>query len=384
MSAESSDSASPMQDVAKLLLAMYPSVLFQTSSPWNAAILGKTLSSSKAAPTSDRAAYSRSRRARHRVACMGVHPRAPAALKEAYQFLENRDGEAYKVKDLFEHLKSKGIRLPDQFRNSEEGMVEFIDAQPELVIRKEQSKGFPQHVVLFKDTTACRLVRKIVAVLKEGGPASSSLEIGKRLKGHGQQVPGINKLVLNHADFFDLDDGSISLTDYLQFTPDVASADVSDESLFPLFRELRTLDVPVNLELHQLPDLEKIGEVLLLDLDCCAFALTPSVIHAWEALDDNVLVLGFSTKTHDQKVTPEVGDRMEELAMRGRLRLFTPEKDVANAADFLLSFWVGWLHSRLSADAKFVIRTVDIHLDKTITDILKQQKRELSVNPPVL
>ena len=72
---------------------------------------------------------------------------------------------------------------------------------------------------------------------------------------------------------------------------------------------------------------------------------------------------------------------MEALAAEGWLRLLRPLRDTKNAADFVMSFWVGWLHARLPAGAKFVLASTDVHLERTVVDLLRNEGREAVPNP---
>ena len=56
-------------------------------------------------------------------------------------------------------------------------------------------------------------------------------------------------------------------------------------------------------------------------------------------------------------------------------------RDAPNAADFVLSFWVGWLHARLPLSSRIVLASADIHLERTVVDVLRQEGRETIANP---
>ena len=60
-------------------------------------------------------------------------------------------------------------------------------------------------------------------------------------------------------------------------------------------------------------------------------------------------------------------------------------RDCANGADFVLSFWVGWLHARCAADARFVLVSEDSSLQQTLSDLLTGPGgRAVVANPPFL
>ena len=71
---------------------------------------------------------------------------------------------------------------------------------------------------------------------------------------------------------------------------------------------------------------------------------------------------------------------MGRLSSAGRLRLVMPARDTKNAADFVMSFWMGWLHARAPAEAHFSLVSTDIHLERTVADVLRREGRSVSVS----
>ena len=80
-------------------------------------------------------------------------------------------------------------------------------------------------------------------------------------------------------------------------------------------------------------------------------------------------------------VSAAAAGELTALSDAGWLRLLTPVRDTANAADFVLAFWVGWLHGQLPPGARFALLSTDIHLDATVIDLLCSQGRDAVSNP---
>mmetsp|Transcript_37823 Transcript_37823/g.88506 ORF Transcript_37823/g.88506 Transcript_37823/m.88506 type:complete len:87 (-) Transcript_37823:500-760(-) len=76
-------------------------------------------------------------------------------------------------------------------------------------------------------------------------------------------------------------------------------------------------------------------------------------------------------------------NRVHAAQPRVVCRLLSPVRDTKNAADFVLAFWVGWLHAELPQGTRFVLLTTDIHLDRTVGDLLRAQRREALSNPEI-
>lgn len=300
-----------------------------------------------------------------------VHPRArctacePAgtALDSIRTLLQERG--RLSLAQVGEHLRSTGTALPGESPS----LSAFVVAHPETF----SLSGRPSHrlVALAQETTSAALVRTVAAVLQERGATSTS-ELKLRLSERGQKVPGLSTLLRRNHETFVVHEGMVSLRD--------GDGAVAAAAPSPPMRRLLALDIPSSMSPDELPDPASVREVVLIDMDNNAFALEPSVARAAEA-DGGVLVLAFSGTTHNPRVTADVATRMGTLAAAGRLRLLTPLRDAKNAADFVLSFWVGWLHARLPPDARFVLASTDIPLERSVVDVLRTEGREAVANP---
>jgi hypothetical protein len=88
-------------------------------------------------------------------------------------------------------------------------------------------------------------------------------------------------------------------------------------------------------------------------------------------------VLAFCGRTHNPRIAASVAQTMRDLSASGRLRLVMPARDTKNAADFVLSFWAGWLHAKVPPDTSFVLISTDIHLERTVADVLRGEGRSV-------
>eukprot|EP00965_Chrysotila_dentata_P246374 6207121-Pleurochrysis_carterae.AAC.5 len=122
------------------------------------------------------------------------------------------------------------------------------------------------------------------------------------------------------------------------------------------------------------------------------------------------LVLGFCCTSHNPRLSKQGAEMCRELSDAGWLRvlsgvvtafshalpcalvlflscflrLLAPIHDTKNAADFVMAFWAGWLHERLQLSTRFVMLSTDIHLDRTVCDLLAAQGRSVVSNPESL
>jgi len=112
-----------------------------------------------------------------------------------------------------------------------------------------------------------------------------------------------------------------------------------------------------------------------------AFMLEPCAAYAVHDGTAGCLVLGFCSTTHNPRISKVAAHTIEHLAAAGWLRILTPERDMKNAADFVLSFWVGWLHLWLPEGASFSLVSEDIHLERTVVDLLVSLGRTAVSNP---
>ena len=236
--------------------------------------------------------------------------------------------------------------------------------------------GRPSHrlVALAEDTTSAALVRTVAAVLRERGATSTS-ELKRRLSERGENIPGLSTLLKRNQDTFYVHKGTVALR---EGEGGDSALQLAAASLPPLQR-LLALDLPSSMSPNELPDPASVREVVLIDMDNNAFALEASVARA-AAAGGSVLVLTFSSTTHNPRITADTAARMTALAAAGRLRLLTPVRDATNAADFVLSFWVGWLHARLPLSSRIVLASSDIYLERTVVDVLRKEGRETLAN----
>jgi len=311
----------------------------------------------------------------------------PPALAAVRELLEARG--RLSLAQVGEHLRATETPLPEGIGS----LTAFVEAHGDTFALS----GRPSNrlVALAEDTTAAALVRTVAAVLRDQG-ATSTTELKLRLSERGQYVPGLSTLLRRHAETFVVRDGTVALRE--EGEEDGGGDDSSEGGhLPPPMRRLLSLAIPSSMAPHELPAPAALREVLLIDMDNNAFALEQSVARATGAAaaaaaaaaadggdgggDGGVLVLAFAATTHNPRVTPAAAERMEALAAAGRLRLLTPVRDTKNAADFVLSFWVGWLHARLPPTARVVLASADIHLERTVVDLLRAEGREALANP---
>ena len=305
----------------------------------------------------------------------------PQALAAVRELLEARG--RLSLAQVGEHLRSTETPLPEGVGS----LTAFVEAHGDTFALSGRPSN--RQVALAEDTTAAALVRTVAAVLREQG-ATSTTELKLRLSERGQYVPGLSTLLRRHAQTFVVRDGTVALREEGEEDGDSSAGDGG--KLPPPMRRLLSLDIPSSMTPHELPEPAALREVLLIDMDNNAFALEQSVVRATAAAAaaaergggdgaGDVLVLAFAATTHNPRVTPAAAERMEALAAAGRLRLLTPVRDTKNAADFVLSFWVGWLHARLPPTARVVLASADIHLERTVVDLLRTEGREALANP---
>ena len=255
-------------------------------------------------------------------------------------------------------------------------------------------------VGLVEDTTEMALVERVRAVLiEQGGPITTS-ELRVRLRAAGGFVPGLVSLLRAHESIFLVESGTVSLVHLPESTRKasdyaVGSSPGNSSSGAALPVRLQSLALPSFITHPTGADadnahggggdtvaavqLAAVREVILLDLDNRAMLALEAAAQRALAADngDEVLVLAFCSTHHNPRIPRLTADALSDLAGHGRLRLLTPQRDRANAADFVLAFWVGWLHANAHADARFVLVSADVSLEQTVGDILKGQGREV-------
>lgn len=260
-----------------------------------------------------------------------------------------------------EHLRASSIELPSGVSLSE--LLSGSGGDLRL-------SGRPSHrlVSLATETTEAALVRLCASVVQEYGPIGAT-ELKARLSERGRYVPGLRTLLRNNAGTFEVSDASV-----VSLRAD-ADAGAAGPAPAPLVR-LRTLGLARGMD--DLPPSDRIDEVIFCDMDNKASMLEPSAARASRRGPDDecrTLVLAFSATTHNPRVSAGAAAQMSDLARRGWLRLLSPAYDTKNAADFVLTFWMGWLHRELPKSATFVVVSTDIHLEGTALGLLKAEGR---------
>ena len=248
----------------------------------------------------------------------------------------------------------------------------FVASCPELALTGRPSKRM---VSLSSETTDAALVRTVAGVLAETGPARTAA-LKLRLRERGRPIPGLLRLLRRHSATFSVERGVVSLCD-----AGVRVARLADAA--PPLMRLQKLALSDRMGGGALPPPSAVREVILVDLDNKAFMLEACAAYAARDGFDacGTLVLGFCATTHNPRLSAAAASELTALSDAGWLRLLTPVRDTANAADFVLAFWVGWLHGQLPPGARFALLSTDIHLDATVIDLLCSQGRDAVSNP---
>lgn len=247
----------------------------------------------------------------HSTACQPASP--SSALEVVRRLLQERGRVS--LAQVGEHLRSTDTALPDDSVS----LSAFVHAHPETF----SLTGKPSHrlVALTQDTTSAALVRTVAAVLQECGATSTS-ELKLRLSERGQSIPGLSTLLRRNQDTFTVHEGTVALREGAGPAVQLAAA------ANPPLQRLLALGIPSSMSPAELPDPSSVREVILIDMDNNAFALERSVARA---ASGDVLVLSFSSTTHNPRLTAETAAHITTLAAAGRLRLLTPVRDAKNA-----------------------------------------------------
>lgn len=248
----------------------------------------------------------------HSTACQPANP--SSALEVVRSLLQERGRVS--LAQVGEHLRSTDTALPD----GSASLSAFVHAHPETF----SLTGKPSHrlVALTEDTTSAALVRTVAAVLQECGATSTS-ELKLRLSERGQSIPGLSTLLRRNQDTFTVHEGTVALREGAGPAVQLAAA------ASPPLQRLLALGIPSSMSPAELPDPSSVREVILIDMDNNAFALERSVARAAAASGD-VLVLSFSSTTHNPRLTADTAAHMTALAAAGRLQLLTPVRENAN------------------------------------------------------
>lgn len=275
-----------------------------------------------------------------------------------------------------EKLRSEGVGLPDG-----QTLSSFVDSRAEFTLSGRPSNRL---ISLAKQTTAAALVSFVARVLEELGRPVSTTELKFRISERGRFVPGLSTLLRSHSQTFVVADGLVGLRHSADDDAPTALA-LGAAATLPMVR-LQRMELCAKLADGSLPPASSVREVLLVDMDNKAFLLEACAAYAArDGVDDcSTLVVGFCATTHNPRVSPGVADQISALSDAGWLRVVMPAHDTKNAADFVCSFWVGWLHSTLPPAARFAILSTDIHLERTLVDLLRGLGRQVVSNPLAL
>lgn len=270
-----------------------------------------------------------------------------------------------------EHLRLMGIRLPER-----QSLGEFVLAHPQTLSLSGPRNS--RKVSLVGRCTEDAMVVNVVQILRAHGPMTT-VELKLRLSEHGRYVPALGALLRRRNETFVIEKRSVWLRDDATTTADALS--ISSPAPITAARPLVRL---LSLELSSAMDRALVEhaavatQVVAIDMDNKAFLLERVTKYAVEA--PGVLVLAFCSRTHNPRLSAAGAELVAQLASIGRLRLVMPERDTKNAADFVMSFWMGWLHAQVPAAANFDLVSTDIHLERTVADSLRREGRSVTVS----
>jgi hypothetical protein len=212
-------------------------------------------------------------------------------------------------------------------------------------------------------------------------------ELKLRLRDERSRVPGLASFLRTHNSVFSVEAGVVRLlNDKSNGHGVAASGDAHGTAAGDALQQvatltrLRTLSLPDALTDGELVPLDTLREVIVLDLDNHAFVtLERAAQHA--AAHDGVLIVAGCSSAHNPRIPLAVAEQIQRLGAEGRLRLLSPARDCTNAADFVLAFWVGWLHAHAHEAARFVLVSEDASLEQTVAGVLSGQGRRVLSNP---
>ena len=280
-----------------------------------------------------------------------------APIIDAIRFLCTERGRCT-LAEIGDHLRVSGLDLPRGQKLSEL-VLQHAD---ELVL-----SGPPNNrkVGLVVDSTEFAMLGVVRALLSKHGSMTTA-ELRRRLREQRSAIPGLVSLLQRHNDEFHVQQGAVYLK-RREPTDALKSSSAERQTLpNPLVR-MQSLKLPSTM--HDIQNPEQLAEVVLIDMDNQAFLLE-SVAKRAEASSD-VLVLVCCAKVHNPRLSQTAADCISDLAGRGLLRLLSPSRDGANAADFVLAFWAGWLHGRIPLSSRFLLLSSDDTLEQTVGDLLE-------------
>jgi len=261
-----------------------------------------------------------------------------------------------------EHLRTQGVSLPGR-----QSLGEFVEAYPDLLTLSGPPNS--RKVSVAGRSTADAMAASVCAELDAHGDMTTT-ELKLRLSEQGRFVPGLATLLRRRNDTFSVASGVVSLRHSASTQASLAAA----SPVAPLLR-LLSLGISSSMDDQLLQAASTASEIIAIDMDNKAFVLERAVQKATR--QPQVLVLAFCGRTHNPRVAAPAAEAMRALSGSGRLRLVMPARDTKNAADFVMSFWAGWLHARTPPTAQFVLVSTDIHLEQTVRDVLRLEGREV-------
>ena len=313
-------------------------------------------------------------------------PTTTSVVRAAVRRLVETSGSSRcSLAELGEQLRKTGIGLPEGM--SLQGLV-ANDDQLRLSGPKNHRK-----VGLLADSTESVLVERVSSVLRLHGAPMSSAELQLRLSAERQRVPGLMSLLRRHPTVFEIDMGTVRLAgaEYDSSTNlggengSGESSDAADTAVPSPFAatltRLRALSLPDTMHESELAPLAAMRDFVVLDLDNQAFVGLERAAAFAEA-NAHTFILAGCAGPHNPRLPTATGEQLQRLAREGRLRLLSPKRDCPNGADFVLAFWVGWLHARAANGARFVLLSEDASLAQTVGDLLKDRDRDVVANPP--
>ena len=299
-------------------------------------------------------------------------PATLAAVCSAVAAIVNERGGSRRcsLSELGDHLKKRGVLLPPGASLSD------VVAQADELRLSGPPSG--RKVGLAAHATDAALVERIASLLRSQQAPMSSAELRLRLRDERQRVPGLMALLRKHSSVFDVQDGAVRLVGSNDESGDAGGARdgerEGDGMVAASLTRLRALSLPDAMDEEQLAPLAALRDFFVIDLDNQAFvSLERATWHAAE--HDDTFILACCSSAHNPRLPQPMAEEMVRLADAGRLRLLSPARDCANAADFVLAFWVGWLHARACDQARFRIVTADSSLEQSVADLLKGRAR---------
>lgn len=293
---------------------------------------------------------------------------AEAALAAIVALLQKRG--RYPLAQVGEHLRATGVQLPDSI-----SLGDFVLSHSKVLSLSGPPNSKKVHII--GQSTADALAANIQEVLRTHGSMTTA-ELKLRLSERGGYVPALATLLRKRNETFSVIDGAVSLRrDSVTAHPLSGHRAKSRLLVQPLVR-LRSLKLSSSIDASLAANAVKASKVIAIDMDNKAFVLERAVQRA--AQQSDVLVFAFSGRTHNPRLSAEGAKQVSHLSSLGRFRLLVPSRDTKNAADFVMSFWMGWLHAHLPAKAEFALISTDIHLERTVADVLRHQGRVVHVS----